>query len=130
MNDDFLYEAYEKAGTREVWRMRDGTEIKMSEMDTRHIINCIKMLERKYKEEYGDKWHENATTIEICDLTINLLRMHEQGKIVLPYEDLAQRLFLLIPNDNFALIDQIDRLANVKTGAKEIRVKKNANYRI
>ena len=35
---------------RETWTMKDGREINICDMETSHIENCIKMLERNAEE--------------------------------------------------------------------------------
>lgn len=39
-----------------MWTMRDGTKIKVSKMETSHINNCIRMLERSIVDPY--EWGE------------------------------------------------------------------------
>lgn len=34
----------------DMWKMKDGTKIKVSSMSTKHLRNCIKMLERNIKK--------------------------------------------------------------------------------
>ena len=42
------------------WTMRNGRQIKISDMTTKHIINCLNMLERRgfTTEEYDPLLHE------------------------------------------------------------------------
>lgn len=42
---------------KRIWVMKDGTKIKIKNMETSHIKNCVKMLERKYKEHNNDLDH-------------------------------------------------------------------------
>ena len=32
------------------WETKDGTEIRIKDMETSHIENCIRMLQRKFKD--------------------------------------------------------------------------------
>lgn len=38
------------------WKKKDGTTIKLKDMTTEHIGNCIKLLMRNPRGDYGDIW--------------------------------------------------------------------------
>ena len=47
----------------DTWTMKDGSKIKISEMQTSHIQNCIKMVKRNYtraRNSYVNKLHAMA----------------------------------------------------------------------
>lgn len=67
-----LYQALRKAEAG-IWTQKDGTLIAVEDMETRHIQNCIRMLERQ-NERYGaDGLRE--VWIEVFDK--ELRRRHE-----------------------------------------------------
>ena len=35
------------------WTMRDGTKIAIKDMDDKHLVNTIRLIERKVSEKYG-----------------------------------------------------------------------------
>lgn len=47
---------YEERGKEMYWRMRDGTEIKIGEMTTLHVKNCITMLSRRESNAAIESW--------------------------------------------------------------------------
>lgn len=52
VNDAIWYEeAYRRIGDG-IWTKKDGTEIRVKDMESSHIENCIRMLQRQIKE-YG-----------------------------------------------------------------------------
>ena len=59
------------------WTTADGTVLKIKNMETSHIINCIRMLERKLKEGNGRVveiigdvgWHSDEALADEIDIT-------------------------------------------------------------
>lgn len=47
INAQLLYNRAVKLAANNIWIMRDGTMINIADMSDEHIINCLKMLERK-----------------------------------------------------------------------------------
>lgn len=44
----------------ETWTTQDGTVLKLSEMETSHIENCIKMLKSQIVDPYDVHGYENG----------------------------------------------------------------------
>ena len=59
------HEIYEEINIRNmerrVWTMRDGKEIPLSDMTTKHIQNCIRMLERGTPDDIAEMWVRTFT---------------------------------------------------------------------
>lgn len=48
---------------RGIWQMRDGTRVRIADMEDRHLRNTIAMLERKGRTA-SSKFHELATELK------------------------------------------------------------------
>ena len=53
---DVLMEDYKNLGTNMIWKMKDGTEISICNMETSHIRNCINMLKRNQSNSTREAW--------------------------------------------------------------------------
>lgn len=53
--DHILYD-YKEYGNDLKWEMKDGTLIKIKNMTTSHIINCINMMNRKEINQTRKAW--------------------------------------------------------------------------
>lgn len=69
--DDVISE-YKEFGMDMVWGMKDGKEIKIKNMETSHVKNCINMLNRK---------RENETRIAWIDIFTDVLMKRRENKL-------------------------------------------------
>lgn len=57
-NDEFFEPRHPPAPSRGEWIQKNGKAIRIADMDTNHLINTIRMLERKGKPSFGPKIKE------------------------------------------------------------------------
>jgi len=69
------------------WTTREGTKLKISEMETDHIKNCMKMLERNL-----DKYNANVSrTVHGFDDLSMFIDLDEVSEYVAFQEELEKR---------------------------------------
>ena len=60
-----------------VWRCKDGREMRVSEMETRHIINSICMIQRSPIRR-GRRWRERYLPALRCELQERMRRAEQE----------------------------------------------------
>ena len=63
--DEMLLKQYGWEGFEMKWRMKDGTRIKIKDMEDSHIRNCVNMLRRNEVNETRKAWIEIFTDVQI-----------------------------------------------------------------
>lgn len=53
---DSILNEYKKYGDNLEWEMKDGTMIKIKNMETSHVKNCINMMNRKQINQSRKAW--------------------------------------------------------------------------
>lgn len=62
---DLLLRKYKLEGFHMRWEMKDGTPIKLEDMKSSHIRNCINMLNQKYSNDTRRAWIEIFTDVQL-----------------------------------------------------------------
>jgi hypothetical protein len=68
------------------WRTRDGRELLISEMETSHIENCIKMIERNCEN------HNNAVELDMMFWEIDIRFVLVHPSEIKGYDELVKEL--------------------------------------
>ena len=61
--DNMILKRYEQDGFNTEWRMKDGTIIKIKDMEDSHVRNSLNMLKRNSPNEIREAWIEVFTDV-------------------------------------------------------------------
>lgn len=70
-----ILDTYKNVGMNMVWVMKDDTEIKIKDMEDRHIQNCINMLKNKEKTHRRTAWIDVFEDVKIKRRKIKLIKI-------------------------------------------------------
>ena len=62
---DILLTGYKDAGFDMEWTMKDGTNIKIRDMEDSHVRNCIRMMKSKPTNQVREVWIKIFTDVEM-----------------------------------------------------------------
>ena len=79
---EILYE-YKRYGDNLEWEMKDGTMIKIKNMETSHVKNCINMMSKKHMNGTRRAWVEifEDVIVKRRSQKINKLKENIKNKI-------------------------------------------------